>query len=192
MDPAASEVTALLKQWTDGRQDALERLVPVVHAELRKLAASYMRRERPDHTLQPTALVNEAFMKLVDQRAVQWRNRAHFFGIAAQAMRRILVDHARARASAKRGAAERPVPLDDVAVAGAMPDPTLVALDEALTRLEHLDTQQSRVVELRFFGGLTMEETAVVLGVSPATVGREWACARAWLHAELQAEVPPR
>jgi RNA polymerase sigma factor (TIGR02999 family) len=186
MDPAPSEVTELLKQWSDGRVEALDRLLPRIHAELRRLAASYLRRERPNHTLQPTALVNEAFLKLVDQRAVKWHNRAHFFGIAAQAMRRILVDHARSRAAGKRGDGQPPLPLDDALVSTAMPSIDLIALDQALTRLARLDPQQSRVVELRFFGGLTLEETAEVLHLSAATVGREWAVAKAWLYAELQ------
>lgn len=188
LDASSSEVTELLQQWSNGREDALHRLAPLIHAELRRLAASYMRRERPDHTLQATALVNEAFLKLVDQRAVRWQNRAHFFGIAAQAMRRILVDHARAHVSDKRGAGERPVPLDEAVALTHMPSPELLALDEALTRLARFDIQQSRVVELRFFGGLTMEETAEVLRISPATVGREWTMARAWLYAELHGD----
>lgn len=187
-NPSSSEVTELLRQWGEGRVEALDRLLPLIHAELRRLAASYMRRERPDHTLQPTALVNEAFLKLVDQKAVRWQNRAHFMGIAAQAMRRILVDHARARTSGKRGAGERPVPLDDAIVFADMPNADVLALDEALTRLAAFDPQQSRVVELRFFGGLTMEETAEALHISPATVGREWTLAKAWLYAELQRE----
>jgi len=176
----------LLQQWSAGRPDALERLMPLVYGELRRLAASYMRRERPDHTLQASALVHEAFLKLVDQREVRWQGRAHFFGIAAQAMRRILVDHARAHASAKRGAGERPVALDRVDVAADMPGHDLLALDEALTRLTALDAQQGRIVELRFFGGLTMDETADVLRISPATVGRDWTLAKAWLYAELR------
>ena len=187
-NPSSSEVTELLRQWGDGRADALDRLLPLIHGELRRLAASYMRRERPDHTLQPTALVNEAFLKLVDQKAVRWQNRAHFMGIAAQAMRRILVDHARGRSAGKRGAGERPVPLDDAIVFADLPDADVLALDEALTRLAVFDPQQSRVVELRFFGGLTMEETAAALHISPATVGREWTLAKAWLYAELQRE----
>jgi RNA polymerase sigma factor (TIGR02999 family) len=178
-------VTELLQQWSRGREEALERLLPEIYAELRGLAASYLRGERRDHTLQPTALVHEAYLRLVDQRAVHWQNRAHFFGIAAQAMRRILVDHARARGADKRGSGQRPVPLDEALAIGAMPDVTLLALDEALMRLAAMDSQQGRVVELRFFGGLTMEETAEALRISPATVGREWALAKAWLYAEL-------
>jgi len=186
MGSSRSEVTQLLQQWTDGRQDALDRLLPQVYAELRRLASSYLRRERPNHTLQATALVHEAFLKLIDQRAVRWQNRAHFFGIAAQAMRRILVDHARAHAAGKRGAGDRQVSLDEALVVTAAPDVDLLALDEVLTRLATIDPQQSRVVELRFFGGLTMEETAEVMDISPATVGREWTLAKAWLYAELQ------
>jgi RNA polymerase sigma factor (TIGR02999 family) len=185
MERAPAEVTRLLQEWTNGEEQALDRLVPQIHRELRKLAAGYLRKERSDHTLQPTALVNEAFLKLIDQRAVRWQNRAHFFGIAAQAMRRILVDHARAHAAGKRGDGAQRVPLDDVEVAGGTVDIDLLALDEALTRLAAIDPQQSRVVELRFFGGLTMEETAEVMHISPATVGREWRMAKAWLFAEM-------
>jgi RNA polymerase sigma factor (TIGR02999 family) len=186
VESSRSEVTRLLNQWTDGRQDALDRLLPQVYAELRRLASSYLRRERPNHTLQATALVHEAFLKLVDQRAVRWQNRAHFFGIAAQAMRRILVDHARAHAAGKRGAGERHVSLDDALLVTAAPDIDLLALDEVLTRLAAIDPQQSRIVELRYFGGLTMEETAEVMQISPATVGRDWTMAKAWLYAELK------
>jgi RNA polymerase sigma factor (TIGR02999 family) len=185
MDASSSEVTRLLKDWGEGRQEALDKLLPQIYAELRRLASSYLRRERPDHTLQATALVHEAFIKLVDQRAVRWQNRAHFFGIAAQAMRRILVDHARAHAAGKRGSGERAVSLEEALVVVGAPDVDLLALDEVLTRLAAIDPQQSRVVELRFFGGLTMEETAEVLNISPATVGREWTLAKAWLYAEL-------
>lgn len=185
MDAARAEVTQLLQQWSNGQQQALDQLLPQIHGELRKLAASYLRRERPDHTLQPTALVNEAFLKLVDQRAARWQNRAHFFGIAAQAMRRILVDHARAVSASKRGGEWRKVPLEDASLMGPVRDIDLLALDEALTRLAALDSQQSRVVELRFFGGLTLEETAEVMRLSPATIGREWRMAKAWLSAEL-------
>lgn len=181
-----ADVTQLLHDWIDGRQDALDRLLPEVYAELRRLAASYLRRERPDHSLQATALVHEAFLKLVDQRAVRWQSRAHFFGIAAQMMRRILVDHARARRSDKRGGTARRLPLDEALAVAESRDIDLVALDDALTRLATLDPRQSKLVELRFFGGLTMEETADVLGISPATVGREWTAAKAWLHTALR------
>jgi len=181
----SAEVTRLLKQWSNGEEQALDRLVPQIQRELRKLAASYLRKERRDHTLQATALVNEAFIKLIDQRAVRWQNRAHFFGIAAQAMRRILVDHARAHTAGKRGDGARKVPLDEAILVGGPVDIDVLALDEALTRLAEVDPQQSRVVELRFFGGLTMEETAEVMHISPATVGREWRMAKAWLFAEM-------
>lgn len=185
-----ADVTQLLQQWSLGREDALERLLPEIYAELRRLAASYLRDERRDHTLQPSALVHEAYLKLVDQRAVQWQNRAHFFGIAAQAMRRILVDHARAHGADKRGSGQRAVPLDESLAVGAMPDLDLLALHEALSRLAAIDPQQARVVELRFFGGLTMEETAEAMRISPATVGREWVLAKAWLFAELSRTTP--
>jgi RNA polymerase sigma factor (TIGR02999 family) len=190
MAPSASDVTELLRLWSAGRKDALDQLVPKIYAELRRLASSYLRRERPDHTLQPTALVHEAFLKLVDQRAVKWQSRAHFFGIAAQAMRRILVDHARAHAAGKRGDGARHVSLDNALLLTDIPSIDILALEEALTRLAGLDPQQSRVVELRFFGGLTMEETAEVLQVSTATVGREWTMAKSWLFAELRRATP--
>ena len=190
MESSRSEVTELLQLWSDGRTDALDRLLPQIYAELWRLASSYLRRERHDHTLQATALVHDTFLKLVDHRAVRWQNRAHFFGIAAQAMRRILVDHARAHAAGKSGDRARRVSLDEALVLTDMPNVDLLALDEVLTRLAALDPQQSRVVELRFFGGLTMEETAEVLHISPATVGREWTLARAWSYAELQRSTP--
>jgi len=182
---SSAEVTRLLQQWGVGRHDALDELLPVIYGELRRLAASYLRRERADHTLQPTALVHEAFLKLVDQRDVCWQNRAHFFGIAAQMMRRILVDHARAHGASKRGAGERPLSIDEGLVAAPASHVDLLALDEALTRLAAVDSQQSRVVELRFFVGLTIDEAAEVLHISPATVGRDWMLAKAWLYAEL-------
>ena len=184
-DVPSQDVTQLLAKWRDGDEAALQQLVPIVHEELRRLARRQMAGERPGHTLQPTALVNEAFLKLIDQRAVRWQNRAHFFGIAAQAMRRILVDHARARTAGKRGDGIRNVPLEDAAMVADAMDHKLLVLDEALTRLAAIDPQQSRVVELRFFGGLTMEETAEVMRISPATVGREWRMAKAWLSAEI-------
>jgi RNA polymerase sigma factor (TIGR02999 family) len=181
-----TDVTQLLQQWTIGRQDALDQLLPVIYGELRRLAASYLRRERADHTLQATALVHEAFVKLVDQRDVRWQSRAHFFGIAAQLMRRILVDHARAHGALKRGAGEHPIPVDEAVVATPAFDVDLLALDQALTRLAAFDPQQCRVVELRFFGGLSVEETAAVLSVSADTVMRDWKLARAWLRRELR------
>jgi RNA polymerase sigma factor (TIGR02999 family) len=180
-----AQITQLLQRWSVGRQDALDQLLPVIYSELRRLAASYLRRERRDHTLQPSALVHEAFLKLVDQHDVRWQNRAHFFGIAAQMMRRILVDHARAHGAHKRGAGERPLSLEEASIAAPVVDVDVVALDEALTRLATVDPQQSRVVELRFFGGLSIQETAEVLHISPATIGREWKVAKAWLYAEL-------
>jgi len=185
MASSPPEVTQLLQQWSNGRNDAREQLFPVIYAELRRLAAGYMRHERVDHTLQPTALVHEAFLKLVDQRAVRWQSRAHFFGIAAQAMRRILVDHARAHAAGKRGAGAAPVSLDEARLVGVAPNVDLIALDEALTRLAAIDPQQSQLVEARFFGGLTIDETAELFQISAATVGREWTLAKAWLYAEL-------
>jgi len=190
MTAPRSDVTELLQLWSTGHADAIDQLLPTIYAELRRLASSYLRRERSDHTLQPTALVHEAFLKLVDQRRVQWQNRAHFFGIAAQAMRRILVDHARAHAAGKRGDGANHVTLDDAHLVTDGPGVDILALEEALTRLSQLDAQQGRVVELRFFGGLTMQETAEVLQVSTATVGREWAVAKSWLFAELRRITP--
>ena len=182
------DVTRLLKEWRNGSQEALDRLIPLVYAELRTLAARYLSRERADHTLQTTALVHEAYVKLVDQHSVEWQNRAHFFGVAASLMRRILVDEARHRHRVKRGAGVRPEALDDLPVA-ASPGPVdavdTIALDRALQELEKLDPDQARLVELRFFGGLTLEETAAVLDVSPATVNREWAIAQGWLYRAL-------
>jgi len=187
MEQPEREVTALLRDWSGGDRDALERLMPLVYQELRRLAASYLRVERPDHTLQPTALVHEAYLRLVDQRGVSWQNRAHFFGIAAQMMRRILVDHARRRQAAKRDAtALRVQAMSAEGEEASVRDPELLALDQALCGLESLDARQARIVELRFFGGLTVEETAEVAGVSSATVKREWRTARAWLAREIR------
>jgi RNA polymerase sigma-70 factor (ECF subfamily) len=184
------QVTELLSQYRAGRREALDQLVPVVYGELRAIAARYLRGEWAGHTLQPTALVHEAYMRLVDQREVEWQNRAHFFGVAAQLMRRLLVDHARGRNRRKRGGGLLMVPLEENDVAGPAPDDglDLVALDDALERLAALSPQQARVVELRYFGGLSIEETAEVLGVSTMTVKRGWAMARAWLHRELSGE----
>ena len=179
-------VTALLVAWSKGDEHALEALTPLVYDELRRLARSYMRQERSGHTLQSTALVHEAFLRLIDQR-VQWNSRAHFFGIAAQMMRRILVDHAKAQSTAKRGAGALRIELDEGLATAPSRDVDLLALDEALERLTKLDPQRSRIVELRFFGGLSNEESAEVLGVSPATIQRQWAGARAWLFHELNA-----
>jgi RNA polymerase sigma factor (TIGR02999 family) len=182
--PEPREVTALLRDWSSGDRRALERLMPLVYGELRRLAASYLRAERSDHTLQPTALVHEAYLRLVDQRAVSWTNRAHFFGISAHLMRRILVDHARKRHAAKRAAAYRVTAAPTVSISPDR-DPELLALDTALLDLAKLDARQARIVELRFFAGLTVEETAEVEGISAATVKREWRTARAWLRREI-------
>jgi len=184
-----SDVTRLLKAWSDGDRSAGERLVEAVYGELRRQAARAMRQESPSHTLQATALVHEAYLRLIDQRHVEWRNRAHFFGVAAQLMRRILVDHARARLAAKRGGDAERLSIGDVEpvdVAGeSAQDVDILALHEALERLAVLDPEQERLVELRYFSGMTIEETAEALGISPATVKREWAVARAWLRREL-------
>ncbi|MCL4794548.1 MAG: sigma-70 family RNA polymerase sigma factor [Bryobacteraceae bacterium] len=186
-----ADVTRLLADWSQGNQGAFEQLAPAVYDELRRLAARYLSRERAGHTLQPTALVHEAFLRLIDQSRVEWQGRAHFFGVAAQMIRRILVDHARAHQAAKRGAGAAHFAIDDNFDAAAPRDLDLVALDDALGALAELDPQQSRVIELRFFGGLSIEETAAVLNVSPATVKREWAAARAWLYRELSRGAPP-
>jgi RNA polymerase sigma factor (TIGR02999 family) len=184
-DKNQAQLTELLQQLSSGRSDALGQVMDAVYGELRRQAARYLRRERHNHTLQPTALVNEAFLKLIDQRKVQWQNRAHFLGIAAQAMRRIVIDHARARQRIKRGGVQQPVTLDEAMIAGEARSIDVLALDEALTRLAQIDERQARIVELRYFGELSVEETAEVTGLSPATVKREWAMARAWLHSEL-------
>ena len=184
MPDAPSDVTELLIAAQGGSPDAVSRLMPVVYEELRGLAAGYLRSERADHTLQTTGLVHEAYLKLVDQKRTTWKNRSHFFGIAAQAMRRILVDHARRRLAAKRDGG-RPVTLDDE-VAGIPGDTDeVLAVDEALERLAALDPRQSLIVELRYFAGLSVEETAEALEISPATVKRDWTSAKAWLQREL-------
>ena len=179
------EVTQLLIDWSNGDRAALDALVPLVEQELRRLAHRYMGRERVDHTLQTTALVNEAYVRLVNRKNVKWQNRAHFFGIAAQLMRTILVDHARSRTSAKRGGAAGRLQLDEALVVSEQKATEVIALDDALNQLALMDAQQSRIVELRFFGGLTVEETAEVLHLSPATIKREWSTAKAWLYREL-------
>jgi len=206
-----SDVARLLAQWNAGDDAALAALIPQVYDELRSLAQRHLRRERPDHTIQPTALVHEAFLRLSNQKLVQWQNREHFIGLASHLMRRILVDHARARSASKRGDGMPRVSLEDLAgqieAPGSSGDTQanlqmnpgaadaqsqsgvdLEAVDQALSRLEQLDPTQGRIVELRFFGGLTIEETGRVVELSPATVKREWALARAWLHRELAAE----
>lgn len=187
--PAQPNITELLVGYGRGDKEALDRLMPIVYDELRRQAARYLKREQAGHTLQTTALIHEAYVRLVDQRNVQWQNRAHFFGIAAQLMRRILVDHARTKKRAKRGGSDVRVSLGEVDVAAKDQDLDVVALDEALNRLAKIDEQQSRVVELRFFSGLTVEETAEVMGISAATVKRDWSMAKAWLHRELSGEI---
>ncbi len=184
-DSPPRDVTAILLSWSEGDPDAPARLMPFVYDELRRLARGYLQRERADHTLQPTALVNEAYLRIVDQTRVSWQNRAQFFGLAAQLMRHILVDHARARAAQKRGGAERKLSLDEAWMAPEERAMELVRLDEALRDLAEMDERKSRVVEMRFFGGLTTEETAAALGVSEKTVMRDWRIAKLWLHREL-------
>jgi RNA polymerase sigma factor (TIGR02999 family) len=182
------DVTRLLVAWSKGDRDALEDLIPVVYEELRRIAARYFRHERPGHTLQPTVLVHEAYLKMVDQDHARWQNRAQFFGVAAQLMRRILVDHARTHLAAKRGGGITPITLVDVAVTSPARGVDVIALDEALTRLTSLYPEQGRLVELRYFGGLTIEETGEAMGTSPATVKRQWTVARAWLLRDLEGE----
>jgi RNA polymerase sigma factor (TIGR02999 family) len=183
--PSSTDVTQLLLDWNNGSNAALEKLMPAVYKELRKIAARYLRGERSGHTLQPTALVHEAYIKLIDRSQVNWQNRAHFLGTAAQLMRNILVDHARARNAAKRGGGEYKVSLNEAMISSEPPDVDLIALDEALDELSALDPQQGRVIELRFFGGLSIEETAVVLGISPTTVRRDWTTAKLWLRRRM-------
>jgi RNA polymerase sigma factor (TIGR02999 family) len=181
------DISKLLCAWSGGDQKALDGLTPVVYEELRRLAHHYMQRERPGHTLQTTALVNEAWMRLVDYKRMQWQDRAHFFAVAAQAMRRILVDHARSH-NIKRGAGVQHVALDDVAVMSGDRTGDLVALDDAMNALARLDPRKAQIIEMRFFGGLSLEETAEVLKISPATVRRDWSIARFWLYRELGGE----
>lgn len=179
-------VTQLLVRWGDGDQAALDELMPLVQRELHRLAKNYLRRERVNHTLQPTALVNEAYLKLVDQNNARWQNRAQFFGVAAQLMRRILVDHARSHQAQKRGGSDQQrLSLTNVESATDGPNLDLLALHEALNELAEIDPQQSRIVELKFFGGLSIEETSEVLGIGHATVERDWKMARAWLRRKL-------
>lgn len=183
-EPSSQEVTQLLLAWGQGNEAARDQLIPLVHRELRRLARGHLRREQPDHTLQTSALVNEAYLRLVDQH-VSWQGRAHFFGIAARLMRQILVDHARARLRFKRGGDQVQVSLAEAAQLAEAKSADLLALDDALQTLAIMDSQQGRIVELRFFAGLTIEETAEVIGLSTATVEREWRAARAWLRVEL-------
>jgi RNA polymerase sigma factor (TIGR02999 family) len=186
MSPAQVDITALLSELTQGNREAAEKLIPLIYDELKRLARGYMRRERADHTLQTTALVHEAYLKLIRQKVANWQSRAHFFGIAAQLMRRILVDYARGHLREKRGGAKIVLPLDEALVFSPEHSEELVKLDEALERLSKLDARQGRIVELRFFGGLSVEETSQLLDVSPKTVKRDWAVAKAWLHGELR------
>jgi len=189
MRQTPENVTQLLIEWGKGDKEALDKLVPLVYEELRRQAARYLRHERVGHTLQTTALIHEAYVRLVDQRNVHWQNRAHFFGIAAQMMRRILIDHARSKKRAKRGGSDIRISFTEASLKTPDRDLDIVALDEALERLAQIDEQQSRIVELRFFSGLTVEETAEVLSISTATVKRDWSMAKAWLHREISGEV---
>jgi RNA polymerase sigma-70 factor, ECF subfamily len=182
----SQEVTMLLSALTNGEDGAAAKLIPVVYDELRRLAGSYMRRERVDHTLQATALVNEAYLKLIEQRAVNWQSRAHFFGVAAQLMRRILIDYARGHTREKRGGEQKKVSLDEVILFSEQQADELLAVDDSLNLLAKMDPRQARVVELRFFAGLSVEEAAEALGVSPKTVKRDWSVAKAWLYADLK------
>ena len=183
------EITQLLAEWGEGNQSALDKLYPLVYNELRRLAHGYLRRERKGHTLQTTALINEAYLRLVDQKNVHWANRLHFFGISAQIMRRILIDHARLHAYAKRGGGAQKVSLDEIAIVAVERASNLLLLDDALNRLAKIDPRRSHVVELRYFGGLNNEEIAGVLKISENTVTRDWNMARAWLYQELSGSV---
>ena len=182
--------TELLLSWSDGNDSARDALLPLVYDDLRQIAGSYLRRERPGHTLQPTALVHEAYLRLIDQRRVDWRNRAQFVALAAVMMRRILVNHARDRSAAKRGGQVERVPLTDAADALAVPQVDVIAIHDALDRLHELDARKSRIVELKFFGGLTTGEISEVMEISPATIEREWSFARAWLYDVISAGDP--
>lgn len=180
-----NEVTQLLINWSNGDKTALDQLIPLVHAELRRLARHHMGRENPGHTLQTSALLNEAYLRLVDQQGVPWQNRAHFFAVSAQVMRHILIDHARNHTYAKRGAGARKVSFDEAVAMNLQRANELVALDDALNLLATLDMRKSRIIELRFFGGLSIAETAEALKISPITVTREWRSAKAWLRREM-------
>ncbi len=184
-DPHSQEITHLLRAWGQGDAAALEKLMPLVYAELRRLARRYMKRQRPDHPLQTTALVNEAYLRLIDSSRVQWQDRAHFFAVSAQLMRRILVDFARAQGNLKRGGGAQQLSLDQAMEVSAERNADLIALDDALNTLATMNPRQSQIVELRYFGGLSEEETAEALTVSPRTVRRDWSLARAWLYREL-------
>ena len=182
MAALTEEITQLLMNWSQGDKAALDQLVPLVYPELRRLAKRHMARESPEHTLQTSALINEAYLKLIDQQSVPWQNRSHFFAVAAQVMRHILIDHARRQHYDKRGAGAQHIPLDEAAIVQQGRAAQLVALDEALNALADLDPRRSQIIELRFFGGLSAEEIAEVMKISPATVQREWQAAKAWLH----------
>lgn len=186
MEPVSRDVTSLLKKLSEGNQDAAHQLIPVIYQELHRLAAGHLRYERPDHTLQPTALVHEAYIKLVAQRNTVWQSRAHFFAVASKLMRRILVDYARRQLRAKRGGRQAKLSLDEVLLVSPDRPDKMLALDESLTRLENLDARQGRIVELRYFGGLKIDEVAEILAISPTTVRREWTSAKAWLYGELK------
>lgn len=185
---SSDSITQLLSEAQDGSREALDRLLPLLYDELRDLAARHLRRERPGHTLQPTALVHEAWLRLIADPQASWQNRAHFFGVAAQVMRRILVEHARGRAAEKRGGEVQKLSLDENLEAAQERAVDLIALDDALTALARLDAQKSRIVELRFFGGLSVAETAEVLGVSAITVKRQWRLAKAWLYGQVSSQ----
>ena len=190
MPDSTGQVTALLADIRRGNDEALPKLIPLVYQELKRLAARFLQDEREGHTLQPTALVHEAYLRLAGQKA-EWRNRAHFMAVAGQLMRRILVDYARQRVAAKRGGGEAPIELEKCEIGGESEQPEeILAVDEALARLAQQDSQQARVVEMRYFGGMTVEETAEALAISPRTVKREWAMAKAWLRLEISARAP--
>jgi RNA polymerase sigma-70 factor (ECF subfamily) len=192
METSTGELTRMLQDCSDGSREALDKLLPLVYEELRRLAHTYLAHERQDHTLQTTALVHEAYLKLIDQHSVNWQNRAQFFALSAQAMRRILIDSARRHTSLKRGSGGTKISLDDAAtISGDTANESLLALDIALQELQKIDAEQSKIVELRYFGGLTIEETAEVLKSSPATVKREWVMARAWLYQALTGSPEP-
>jgi len=188
MKTSSHEVTQLLMDWGNGNQAAAEKLMPLVYEELHRLAHHYMNKERPGHTLQTSGLVNEAYLRLIDQKQVHWQNRAQFFGIAAQLMRRILVDYARSRRYQKRGGEARQVELDEAMIVSRERAADVIALDDALKSLAEFDARKSQIVELRFFGGLSIEETAQVLAVSPGTVMRDWTLAKAWLRKEITSQ----
>ncbi len=190
MDNGPGDVTRLLEQLAGHDPDAAARLVPLLHNELNRLARHYMRHERPGHTLQPTALVNEAYLRLAATKRMNWRNRAHFIAVAAGLMRRILIDHARRRKRVKRGGSRDDLPIEENLIQSRQQAEELVDLDEALGNLKKLDARQSQIVELRFFGGLTVQETAEVLGISPKTVKRDWSVARAWLRSQIRENAP--